>query len=258
MVETEILDELFCQKLETKALADFFCYRGCERWLYGYMLEQVEDEHLRRYQFASELVKDKVVLDVASGCGYGSYLMALDGKAKKVFGLDIDQDAIRYSEHRYSLENIQRSVGDATEYKFEAEYDVITSFETVEHIPNYEKYLQNMESALSEDGFLLISTPIVKNTSTKPDNPHHVIEWNYADFKKLMSRYFIVKDVYFQNIVLSSDTMKPTILNRILRKLGLKKLNNRIKVPFEKYNKQYNLNEVKSGFQMFVCTKKTQ
>lgn len=256
MIKTDVLEELFCQRLETKALSEILCYKGCERWLYGYMLEQVEEEHLRRYKFSVELVKDKVVLDVASGCGYGSYLLAVEGKAKKVFGLDISEDAVRYSNYRYSHENITRVVADATEYKFRDKYDVITSFETVEHIANYSKYLENIEQVLSKNGHLIISTPIVNQTTTKPYNPHHVIEWNYDDFYKLMSKYFTVNEVYFQDIVLTTDFKKQSFYDRILKKLRLKKIEYRIKIPFEKYQKQYELNEIKSGFQMFVCGKK--
>lgn len=256
MVKIDVLEELFCQRLETKALAEILCYKGCERWLYGYMLEQVEEEHLRRYKFSVELVKDKVVLDVASGCGYGSYLLAVEGKAKKVFGLDISDDAVRYSNYRYSHENIERVVGDATEYKFTDEYDVITSFETVEHIADYEKYLHNIEQVLSKNGVLIISTPIVQLTTKEPYNPHHVIEWNYADFHKLMSKYFTVKEVYFQDIVLSTDFKKQSFLDKFLKKVKLKKFKYRNKILFEKYEQQYNLDEIISGFQMFICKKK--
>jgi 2-polyprenyl-3-methyl-5-hydroxy-6-metoxy-1,4-benzoquinol methylase len=257
MNKTDVLEELFCQRLETKALSEILCYKGCERWLYGYMLEQVEEEHLRRYKFSVELVKNKVVLDVASGCGYGSYLLAVEGKAKKVFGLDISEDAIRYSNYRYSHENITREVGDATEYKFSDVYDVVTSFETVEHIADYDKYLDNIEQVLSKNGLLIISTPIVNQTTTKPYNPHHVIEWNYSDFHKLMSKYFTVKEVYFQDIVLLTDFKKKSLIDKILKKIKLKKIKYRNKIPFEKYKQQYNLDEIKSGFQMFVCEKKT-
>ncbi|WP_367757365.1 class I SAM-dependent methyltransferase [Flavobacterium sp. WC2430] len=256
MIKTDVLEELFCQRLEINALSEILCYKGCERWIYGFMLEQVEEEHLRRYKFAVEIVKDKVVLDVASGCGYGSYLLAVEGNAKKVFGLDISEEAVRYSNYRYKHENISRVVGDATEYKFTEKYDVITSFETVEHIADYEKYLSNIEQVLLKKGILIISTPIVNITTTKPYNPHHVIEWNYIDFHKLISKYFIVNEVYFQDIVLFSDLKKQSFFDKILKKLKIKNFKSRNKIPFEKCEKQYDLADIKSGFQMFVCEKK--
>ena len=43
-------------------------------------------EHLIRYFFASQFVKDKVVLDLGCGTGYGSYIFSLGG-ARKVIGI---------------------------------------------------------------------------------------------------------------------------------------------------------------------------
>ena len=45
-------------------------------------------EHLARYFFASQFVKDKVVLDAGCGVGYGSYILVKYDKAKKVYAID--------------------------------------------------------------------------------------------------------------------------------------------------------------------------
>ncbi len=34
-------------------------------------------EHINRYSFASKFIKNKIVLDVASGTGYGSYVVPI-------------------------------------------------------------------------------------------------------------------------------------------------------------------------------------
>ena len=48
-------------------------------------------EHWHRYLFASSFVAGKSVLDVASGEGYGSALLALT--AASVVGVDVAEDA---------------------------------------------------------------------------------------------------------------------------------------------------------------------
>ena len=50
-------------------------------------------EHLHRYGIAMDLCKEKNVLDIASGEGYGSALLA--GVASKVTGVDISAEIVK-------------------------------------------------------------------------------------------------------------------------------------------------------------------
>lgn len=53
-----------------------------------HILNTTTAEHLHRYALAKEIVKGQSVLDIASGEGYGSFL--LSKKAKNVIGVEID------------------------------------------------------------------------------------------------------------------------------------------------------------------------
>ncbi|RIZ72125.1 MAG: class I SAM-dependent methyltransferase, partial [Methylococcales bacterium] len=55
-------------------------------------------------------------------------------------------------------------------------FDVIVSFETIEHLPNPEKYLSAVSKMLKADGAFIVSTPVrTKGRLTdKPANPFHV------------------------------------------------------------------------------------
>ena len=79
----------------------------------------------------SNLTKDKNILDIACGSGFGSYIIATDGKAKQVIGVDLDNDAIRYANHKFHHDNIKRFVGDAVKFKYKEKFDIIISFETI-------------------------------------------------------------------------------------------------------------------------------
>jgi len=66
----------------------------------------IRQEHLHRYAWCLPLVEGKDVLDVASGEGYGSAMMA--GRARSVRGVDISIDAVTHASERYAgVSNLQ-------------------------------------------------------------------------------------------------------------------------------------------------------
>ena len=62
-------------------------------------------EHLHRYAFAKEFVKDKTVLDLACGEGYGSAMLAEE--AEQVTGIDINECAIKHATATYVKSNLE-------------------------------------------------------------------------------------------------------------------------------------------------------
>jgi protein-L-isoaspartate O-methyltransferase len=56
---------------------------------------QIRLEHYHRYAVVLDAVKQKTVLDVACGEGYGSSLMA--DVAHTVVGVDISEEAVRHA-----------------------------------------------------------------------------------------------------------------------------------------------------------------
>lgn len=261
-------EEFFCLKYELTALRDYTLHHKNERWIYGFIDKITEKEHLDRYKFASTLVKDKTVLDIACGSGLGGYILSKDGQAKKVVGVDLDKDSIRYGNFRYALENISRYAGDATTYKGEELFDVIVSFETIEHVPDYNKLLDNFSLNLKDGGILIISTPINRKTTTELINPYHVIEWSFNDFHSLLKNNFDIIEVYVQNIRTEREKEKTKInpLTKLKFKLRPdleKNFHEKIKIKsigrgkeFEKFEGQYDINTITNGYQLLVASKK--
>src|SRR5436190_4788638 len=88
-------------------------------------------EHLHRYLIARELSRDKCVLDIACGEGYGSNLLA--SVAANVVGVDIAQNAIDHAAVRYSRQNLQFKQGSCEAIPLpDGAVDVVVSFETIE------------------------------------------------------------------------------------------------------------------------------
>jgi ubiquinone/menaquinone biosynthesis C-methylase UbiE len=162
--------------------------------------------HIGRYQAGLSLVKDKVILDIASGSGYGTKLMAAE--AKKVYGVDVDKNAISYAKEHYSAKNIEYILGDGESIPItNGTVDVVVSYETIEHIPDYKKFLTEVKRVLKPGGILLLSTP--NDLEYIEDNHFHLHEFKYNELKKLVRSYFKFRKDYFQTLWFYS-TILPT------------------------------------------------
>jgi 2-polyprenyl-3-methyl-5-hydroxy-6-metoxy-1,4-benzoquinol methylase len=190
-------------------------------------------QHQARYSFVTEAVADKDVLDVACGSGYGSYGMFALGRARSVMGADLDADAVRYARARYA-ETIKASAGrlryvctDACAPWTDETFDVITSFETIEHVPAPDALLDNLGRMLRSDGTFYVSSPIRESGTLKdrPLNPFHIREWSLDEFVALLREYYETVDAFGQVWVLDQRMgrfrMPGVLERRKLRKGGV-------------------------------------
>jgi ubiquinone/menaquinone biosynthesis C-methylase UbiE len=148
-------------------------------------------EHIGRYQFTSQYVSGKSVLDVACGSGYGSAMLKAAG-ASRVVGVDVSEDVIGYARERHGDEGIDFIVGNAERLALPSGFDVIVSFETIEHLVNPDVFLDQTTRLLAAQGLFIISTPVREKGTlhTAPANPFHLREWSLAEFEALLSRYY--------------------------------------------------------------------
>jgi ubiquinone/menaquinone biosynthesis C-methylase UbiE len=152
-------------------------------------------EHRARYEFALKFVNSTVVLDIACGVGYGAKI--LSSAAKKVTACDIHPESIEYAKVKHSSQNIEYCVGDATHLQFPAgSFDILVSFETIEHIPEYKKALSEFHRVLKTGGILILSSPNL-NTSTR-DNKFHFKEFTKAELGNELSDSFTNLRFYCQ------------------------------------------------------------
>jgi SAM-dependent methyltransferase len=162
-----------------------------ERVIPGKVDEALWYEHMARYIFAADFVKDKTVLDAGCGSGYGTDFLASQG-AKYALGIDISPEAIAYAQAHYQRDNLEYRVMDVTEPDLnDGSFDVIVAFELIEHLQNQERFLAEMARVLKNDGLFIISTPNreVYRLGLEP-NPFHTKEFNFEEFYQILSRYF--------------------------------------------------------------------
>ncbi|AGB40164.1 methyltransferase family protein [Halobacteroides halobius DSM 5150] len=157
-------------------------------------------EHIARYKFASKYTRGRV-LDFACGVGYGAeVLLAMGEGIKKIIGIDINKECIKYARQHYKFPWTEFRVGSATDPDLADEvgkFDTIISMETVEHIKNDYKFIANLQKLLKEDGTLIISTPFGRGREYECSNPYHYRQYTEEEFKELLS-YFSQVELFCQ------------------------------------------------------------
>ena len=153
---------------------------------------EIHYEHLHRYAFASQYVKGKKVLDLASGEGFGSSILAQS--AQCVMGVDMDHETVLHASRTYKSANISFIEGSILNIPIKGRkiFDVIICFEAIEHVGDHDSVLHEITRLLKDDGILIISTPNKKTYSddTGYMNPFHQKELNYPEFLKLLKTNF--------------------------------------------------------------------
>ncbi|BBI36135.1 glycosyltransferase [Cohnella abietis] len=220
------------------------------------------EEHLERYKLACRFVKGKDVLDAACGAGYGSKMLQQAG-ARLVFGVDISEESLQSAKKTYGSNNVDFAYGDVNSLKFENEsFDIVVSFETVEHIENGANWIKESARVLKEDGIFLVSTP--NRTITNPGlyfveqplNTHHKYEYTVTEFVGELTKEYDVLELYGQTFTSDHDLYYTQVM-REARYLDTQF------VPVQQYQaKKYelvSLSEVKDAQPLYVvavCRKK--
>ena len=166
-------------------------------------------EHYHRYAFAKRLVANKHVLDVASGEGYGSHIIAQ--YAQSVIGVDIDKTSIEHANKKYQKNNLQYIQSSCVKMPIDdASIDVVISFETLEHLAEQQEMLAEIDRVLKPDGILVISTPDKKHYSdaTGFTNEYHVKKLYQDEFKSLLDHHWQQQTWYAQSLSFHSVMQK--------------------------------------------------
>lgn len=150
-------------------------------------IEEISNDISFAYKIASKYIKDKTVLDFGCGGGYGTeYLSRFTNK--KIIGFDKNKKTIRITNNYFHSKNLNFSSKLPNE-----KFDVIVSFQVVEHIKDRKKYYKLLNKLLKPNGKILFSTPNKNLTSyglKKPVMVFHEIEFDPKSLKKELSKNF--------------------------------------------------------------------
>lgn len=181
-------------------------------------------QHFGRYQWVSERLRGKRVIDAACGTGYGSFALAKAG-AGEVIGFDVAAEAVEEASSTYPAPNLKFVVADIRDLPIApASVDAFVSFETVEHIERPGEYLREVARVLKKGGEFYCSTPNRTLTSPglrlvdRPLNPHHFREYTAEEFREELSAHFAETKIWCQSLYSATYS---GILGRLGRKSNL-------------------------------------
>jgi len=154
--------------------------------------------------FLKNIKTNDTVLDI--GCGNGVVAYDVARKAKKVIGIDIDENKIRDAKKNFLLGNLEYICGDILSWDFSQEFDVIILSNVLEHIEDRINFLKKIRSL---GKLFLIRVPMIDRSwvvlykkelgiDYRLDKTHQ-IEYTFNNFKEELEKAGLeVKDYSIQ------------------------------------------------------------
>jgi len=140
--------------------------------------------HVERYRFAARHVAPGRALDIACGVGYGTRLLADENSGLSFcLGVDLSEDAVRYAEGRYARPGVSFAQADALEFHDAEGFDTIVSLETLEHVSDPQRLIDNLARMLCPGGVLVASVPTTPSVDV---NPHHLHDFSERSFRRMV------------------------------------------------------------------------
>ena len=173
-----------------------------ERVIPGQVETDLWNEHFSRYAFATDFAAGKRVLDLGCGSGYGSAELAKI--AQSVDGVDVSAEAIEFAKAHYPASNLSFSQYSCLQLPWPAaSFDLITAFEVIEHLTQWQAMLVEARRVLTPGGLFLVSTPnklyYADQRGQVGPNPFHEHEFEYEEFTQALSELFPRVEMLLQN-----------------------------------------------------------
>ena len=155
---------------------------------------------MSRYKFAQKMIgRYKDILEL--GCSDGFYAQLLAEKAKSVFGVDFDEEALKQA--KVSIRDNMVFACDNFLGKVYGKYDAVVSFDVIEHtlLKNEDTFMETVCKNLTQYGIAVIGTPniLAMPHSCSVVREAHVNEYSAKRLKSLMDKYFHNAFMFSQN-----------------------------------------------------------
>lgn len=148
--------------------------------------------HVKAYDEAAARAAGRDVLDVGCNTGYGT--VRLVPTARSVTGVDVSPAAVAAARSRDGGESVAFAVIDGLGLPFpDHSFDLVTSFQVVEHVADPVPYLQEIRRVLRPGGIAILTTPnaaIRLDPGMTPWNRFHVREYRAAELEAALGEVF--------------------------------------------------------------------
>ena len=159
-------------------------------------------EHLRRYAAIRRFCYGKVI-DFASGCGYGSFLLSANPDVEKVVGVDKDESAIAWAKTEFNNDTTEFRCIDIEQVT--EKFDTLVSLEAIEHFSDL-TIIPRLADRCDIDN-VIISYPNKKSTHF---NQYHVHDFSAQDIMTLMDHFVCYHDFTMGDVQFLLFTRKPS------------------------------------------------
>ena len=165
------------------------------------------------------LKQNDTILEI--GCGIGSVVSELSRQGYDIAGTDISGEAIAYGLKKYG--DIKLQVQPAEMLQFEdGTFDVVLSFDLLEHIARVERHISEVQRVLRQDGFYLLQTPNKYSNVIFETLYHKSLKWRRAhpslhtpgQLKRRLSEHG------FETEFVKMNPVNEFTLNKLRKKLG--------------------------------------
>lgn len=180
---------------------------------------------LKAYYVAQPYISGQL-LEV--GCGEGRGIELLSPLCEQYMAIDKITDVIERLSQSYKNVTFRQAIVPPFEGIASNTFDVVVSFQVIEHIKDDVHFLKEIFRVLKPGGKALITTPNIKKTLTR--NPWHIREYEASELTKLASSIF--SKVESKGITGNEKTMQYYEMN----KRSVEKI-----TRFDIFNLQYRL-----------------
>ncbi len=163
------------------------------------------DKHkIKKFKIAIRLLK-KHKKDIQNifdlGCSTGIFLGMVAKEGWTPYGSDVNSNLVNINRKRFN-DNIRLQIGDSIDFP-DRHFDVVTLFDSIEHMPNPITTLKEVARVVKDDGFVVISTPNIEGLFPRltyvilgktigvwehPTPPGHVFQFSLKTLKMVLKK----------------------------------------------------------------------
>jgi SAM-dependent methyltransferase len=144
--------------------------------------------HLAVYEWIAARAHGRRVVDLASGEGYGSAVLART--AASVVGVEANPEAFDHARAKYGQVRFERNMLEL----WTGDVDCVVFLQTIEHVQDPDAVMAHVRELIGPGGVAYVSTPNVLTLAppgaAKSGNPWHVREYRADEYRALCERHF--------------------------------------------------------------------